>query len=158
LPIFSLSNLIAPAWRKETRTETPVTLVVIDIGSQTGWLSDEVRAEQSLRVRELLKQSSHSDLDVLLPKMGSTGAVELFFIVAITDGIGGDAISKRIREQFDGSEHFKQAGLTLSTSYRSLGTIKRNPIESIEALLERVAANIQTLMDQEISSRMVKNG
>jgi hypothetical protein len=158
LPIFSLSNLIAPALRKESRTETPLTLVVTEIGSQTGWLSDEVRAEQSLRVRELLQRSLHSELDVLLPKMGSAGAVELFFIVAITDGIGGDAISKRIREQFDGSEHLKQAGLTLSTSYRSLGAIKRNPIESIETFLEGVAANIQKLMDQEISSRMVKNG
>jgi hypothetical protein len=127
-------------------------------GSQTGWLSDEVRAEQSLRVRELLQRSLHSELDVLLPKMGSAGAVELFFIVTITDGIGGDAISKRIREQFDGSEPLKQAGLTLSTSYRSLGAIKRNPIESIETFLEGVATNIQKLMDQEISSRIVKNG
>jgi hypothetical protein len=72
--------------------------------------------------------------------MGSVGAIELFFIAAITVGIGGDAMSRRIREQFNGSEQFKQAGLTLSTSYRSLGTIKRNPIESIETLLERVAA------------------
>jgi signal transduction histidine kinase len=157
LPIFSLRNLIAPAWKKESRTETPLTLVVTEIGSQTGWLSDEVRAEQSSRVRELLQRSLHSDLDVLLPKMGSAGAVELFFIVAITDRIGGDAISKRIREQFDGSEHLKQAGLTLSTSYRSLGAIKRNPIESIEDFLEGVGAHIQELMDQEISSRMVKN-
>jgi signal transduction histidine kinase len=50
LPIFSLSILIALAWRREARTETPLTLVVIEIGSQTGWLSDEVRTEQSLRV------------------------------------------------------------------------------------------------------------
>jgi signal transduction histidine kinase len=158
LPIFSLPNLIAPAWRSESRAETPVTLIITEIGSQTGWLSEEVRAEQSLRVRELLQRSLHSDLDVLLPKMGSAGAVELSFIVAATDGIGGDAISKRIREQFEGSEHLQQAGLTISTSYRSLGPIKRNPIESIEAFLEKVGANIQELMDQEISSRMVTNG
>ena len=120
LPIFSLPKLIAPAFRKERRTERPITLVVTEIGSQTGWLSNEVRAEQSRGVRDLLQRCLHSDLDILLPKMGSAGAAELFFIVAITDEIGGEAISKRIREQLDSSEHLRQAGLTLSTSYRSL--------------------------------------
>ena len=115
-PIFSLPNLIAPAFRKERRAEGPITLVVTEIGSRTGWLSDEVRAEHSRGIRHLLQGCLHSDLDVLLPKMGFAGAVELFFIVAITDEIGGEAISKRIREQAVDCEHIEQAGLTLSTS------------------------------------------
>jgi hypothetical protein len=76
------------------------------MGSETGWLSDEVRAKQSHTVRDLLQRCLYSDLDVLLPKVGFAGAVELFFIVAITDGIGGEAISKRIRKQLD--EHIQQ--------------------------------------------------
>jgi signal transduction histidine kinase len=155
-PIFSLSNLIAPALRKEQRAESPITLVVTEMGSQTGWLSDEVRAEQSSRVRDLLRRCLYSDLDVLLPKMGFAGAVELFFIVASTDRIGGEAISKRIREQLD--DHIQQIGLTLSTSYRSLDAIKRNASESMEDFREKVATNIQELMNEEISSRMVENG
>ena len=158
LPIFSLPNLIAPALRKERHTESPITLVMTEIGSQTGWLSDEVRAEQSHGVRDLLQRCLHSDLDVLLPKMGFAGAAELFFIVAITDEIGGEAITKRIREQLDDCEHFQQAGLTLSTSYRSLEAIKRNASESMEDFLEKVATKIQELMNEEISSRMVRNG
>jgi len=156
LPIFSLPKLIAPAWTREKRTETPLTLVVAEIGSQTGCLSEEARAEQFPLVRELLQRCLHSDQDVLLPRMGS--AVNLFFIVAITDAIGGDAISKRIRGQFDGSEHLKQAGLTLSASYRSLGAIRRNATEPMEDFLEEVGAKLQKLMDEEESSRMVKNG
>src|SRR6202047_1555830 len=109
LPIFSLSKLIAPALTKEQRTESPITLVVTELGSQTGWLSDEVRAKESHTVRDLLQRLLYSDLDVLLPKVGFAGAVELFFIVAITDGIGGAAISKRIRERLD--EHIQQSGL-----------------------------------------------
>jgi len=158
LPIFSLANLIAPALRKQRRTEGPITLVVTEIGSQTGWLSDEVRAEQSHGVRDLLQRCLHSDLDVLLPKMGFAGAAELFFVVAITDRIGGEAITKRIQEQLDSCEHIQQAGLTLSTSYRSLEAIKRNASESMEDFLEKVATKIQELMDEEISSRMVRNG
>ncbi len=156
LPIFSLSKLIAPALRKEQRTESPITLVVTEMGSETGWLSDEVRAKQSHTVRDLLRRCLYSDLDVLLPKVGFAGAVELFFIVAITDGIGGEAISKRIRKQLD--EHIQQGGLTLSTSYRSLEAIKQNASESMEEYRKKVAINIQDLIHEEISSRMVENG
>jgi signal transduction histidine kinase len=155
LPIFSLPNLIAPAFRKEERANGPVTLVVTEIGSQSGWLSDDVRAEQSHGVREVLQRCLHSHLDVLLPKMGVAGAVELFFMVAITDAIGGEAISKRIREQLD--EHVQQAGLTLSTSYKSVAIAKRNSSESIEKPLEQLAAGIQELINVEISSRRMVN-
>jgi signal transduction histidine kinase len=158
LPVFSLPNLIAPAFRGEGRTEGPITLVVIEVGSQTGWLSDEMRRDQCREIRQLLRGSLYSDLDVILPKVGFGGAKELFFIVAVTDEIGGEAICKRIRKQLDGSEHIKQAGLTVSTSYRLLGAIKRNASESIEDFLKEAGAKLQTLVNEEISSRMVKNG
>jgi signal transduction histidine kinase len=157
-PIFSLPNLLVPAFRKDRGPESPITLVVTEIGSRTGWVSDEVRAEQCRAIPPLLQGCLHSDLDVLLPKMSFAGAVELFFIVAITDQIGGEAISKRIREQAVDSEHLGQAGLTLSTSYRSLDPIKRNACESMEEFLEKIATNIQDLMSEEIESRMVTNG
>ena len=53
-------------------------------------------------------------------------------------------------------EHLQQAGLTLATSYRSLEAIKRNPSESMEGFVDRVATNIQNLMDEELASRLVK--
>jgi hypothetical protein len=110
------------------------------------------------RIRELLRESLYSDLDILLPKMDAAGPGELFFIAAITDGIGGEAISNRIRRQLDGSARLRQAGLTHSTSYRSLAPIKQNSTESKEAFLERVATNIQELMNEEIMARQVRNG
>jgi signal transduction histidine kinase len=158
LPIFSLPRLIAPALRKERHKEGSVTLVLTEIGSQTGWPSDEVRAEHSHEVRDLLQRCLRGDQDVLLPKMGSIGAAELFFIVAITDRVGGEAITKRIREQLSGCEYIEQAALTFSTSYQSLEPIKRNASESTADFLEKVAAKIQTLIDKDISSRMVENG
>ena len=157
LPIFSLPNLIAPALKKERRAEGLVTLVVTEIGSRTGWLSEEVRAEHSHGVRGLLRKCIHSDLDVLLPRMNTAGGTELFFIVAVTDGIGGEAITKRIREQLDDCKNIRQAGLTFSISYRALEPIKRSPSESAEDYLERVAAEVQKHMDEEILSRMVAN-
>jgi len=158
LPVFSLPNLIAPALKRERQTEGPITLVVTEIGSQTGWLSEDVRAEQSQGVRDILQRCVHSDLDVLLPKMGPAGATELFFILAITDEIGGEAISKRIQERMNDFEYMQKAGLTTSTSYRSVEAIKRNARESMKDFAEKVANQIQELMNEEISSRMVNSG
>jgi len=158
LPVFSLRSLIAPAFRKGKRTEGPITLVVTEIGSQTGWLSDEVRAERSHGVCELLQRCLLSDLDVLLPKMGSAGAAELFFIVAITDRSGGEAIIRRIREQWEDVACIDRAGLTCSTYYRPLKAILRSPRESAEEGLERVAAGIQELINEEISARITNHG
>jgi signal transduction histidine kinase len=157
-PIFSLPKLLAPVFGEETQTERPVTLVVTEIGSQTGWLSNEVRADQCRGIRELLRGCLYSNLDVLLPKVDSAGPSELFFIVAITDGIGGGAICQRIRKQLDSSERLRQAGLTHSTHYRSLEAIKRNTTETKEDFLETVAANIQELMNEEASSKQVRSG
>jgi two-component sensor histidine kinase len=157
-PICSLPKLLAPAFSEEVCAERPITLVLTEIGSQTGWLSNEVRADQCRGIRELLRGSLYSDLDILLPKMDSAGPAELFLILAITDGIGGEAICKRIRRQLDSSDRLKQASLTHSTSYRSLKPMKQNSTESKEVFLERVATDIQEVMDEEISARQVLNG
>jgi signal transduction histidine kinase len=157
LPVFSLANLIAPAFQRETHTKGPFTLMVTEIGSQTGWLSEDVRSEQSQGVRDILQRCMHSDLDILLPKMGPAGATELFFILAITDEIGGEAIAMRIQLRMDDYEQKQQAGLTSSTSFRLVEAIKRGADESMKDFMEKVATQIQEVMDEEILSRMVKN-
>jgi signal transduction histidine kinase len=153
-PVFSLRNLLAPAFEK--KKQGPYTLVVTDLGSQGCWRSDETRAEQRRTIGQLLQGCLHSDSDVLLPKMDSTGQEELFFIAATTDQIGGEAICKRIRENLD--EHILRARLTLSTSYRVLGAIKRPTKEPLEEFHEQVTDEIQELMEEESSLRMVKSG
>ena len=117
-----------------------------------------MRAEQSQGVREILQRCVHSDLDVLLPKMGLSGETELFFILAITDEIGGAAIARRIQERMGGyDEHIQQAGLTTSTSYRSVEAIRRSTTESMKDFVEKVATQIQEIMNQEISLKMMNN-
>jgi signal transduction histidine kinase len=158
LPVFSLPRLIAPILGNEIPTGYFVILVVTELASQTGWLSDEVRAEHSQSVRDLLQPCLHPDLQVLLPKMGTAGAAELFFIVAVTYEIGGNAITGRIREQLDGSEYIRQAGLTCFTTYRSLEPIMRGPSESVEGFLGMVATGILRLIGEEFSARRINDG
>ncbi len=99
----------------------------------------------------------HGDLDILLPKMGVARATELFFILAVTGEIGGEAIAKRIQERMVEYEHAQQAGLTTSTSYH-VEAIQRHSSQSMEEFVDKVANQIQVLMDGEISSRMVNSG
>jgi signal transduction histidine kinase len=155
LPIFSLTNLIAPALRNDTRLEKSIVFVVTAIDSRNGWLSKEARAEPCQQVRDLLQRCLHSDLDVLLPKMGSVEGGELFFIVAAADEMGGEALTRRIREQLQRCEQIQQAGLTFSVYYRLLEL--NDPNQSTPDLVDRVAREIQEIVDQEISPRMVKN-
>jgi signal transduction histidine kinase len=157
LPVFSLSKLIAPALRRNRHMQG-VTLVVAELASQTGWLSDEVRAEHCQGVRDLLHRCLHADLDVLLPKMSSAGGAELFFMVAVTDAIGAEAILRRIREQFSIHRRTISSDLTLSVFFRSPDAIERGADESAEVFLEKASADIQTLMNEEISSRTVMGG
>jgi histidine kinase/DNA gyrase B/HSP90-like ATPase len=155
LPIFSLPKLIAPALLQDGLDKHAVTLIIAELASQTGWLSDEVRADYCHRVRDLLRRCLYSDLDILLPKMGFAGAAELFFIVAVADAKGSGSILKRIREQFNGRDDALQAGLTLSSSCRSLDALERNVGESDDVFLEKASTAIQTMMNEEISSRAV---
>jgi hypothetical protein len=98
----------------------------------------------------------NSKLDVLLPKMDSSGATELFVVAAVTDQIGGEAITKRIREKLNRSDEVLQADLTFSTCYWTLPAFQRNADESTESFVEKVAAKIQESIDKRSSSRMVK--
>jgi signal transduction histidine kinase len=158
LPIFSLPKLISPALLQEGRGKRSLTLIITELASRTGWLSGEARAEYCHSVRDLLRRCLYSNLDVLLPKMGPAGAAELFFTVVVTDTMGSESILKRIREQFNGRDDALQAGLTLSTSCRSLDALERNTGESADIFLEKASTAIQAMMNEEISSRMVGNG
>jgi signal transduction histidine kinase len=157
LPVFSLPDMVESVVRKARRNESPISFVVAQISSQGGWPSDELRAEHSQGIRDLLLRCLHSDLDVLLPKIGSAGAAELFFIVAVTDRIGGEAIIKRIQRRVDRSEYVKQAGLTVSISYQLLDAIETDAAESTDDCVARMSAQIQQLIDLELTSRKVPN-
>jgi signal transduction histidine kinase len=156
LPVFSLPRLMAPAFVGHKNSESQITLVSTEVGSRVGWLSEKVRAESSNWMRDVLQRCLNSKLDVLLPNMGSSGATELFVVAAVTDEIGGEAITKRIREKLQGSEEMRQADLTFSTCYWTLAPVQRNADESRESFVEKVTAKIQESIDERSCSRMVK--
>jgi signal transduction histidine kinase len=157
LPVFSLPNMIDAAVRQARRTASQISFVTIQVDCRTGWPSADLRAENSQGVRDLLQQCLHSDRDVLLPKIGSAGAAEVFFVVAVTDQIGAEAIIKRVRRRMARSEYLQHAGLTVSTSCRSLDAIDTGAAESIDDSVAKISGQLQGLIDSELISRQVAN-
>jgi hypothetical protein len=89
--------------------------------------------------------------------MGSSGSAELYFIVAATDASGADSLMRRIRQKFEERELQQQLGLVLSTSSHAI-IVPRGIRGTSKGVLEGVAATIQALVNEELSSRMVANG
>jgi len=158
LPVFSLAYLIAPSLSHGSHGKGSFTLVVTEVGSRSGWLSEAMRAEHAQKIRDLLRGCLHSQLDVLLPRLNSAGASELFFVVAFTDVSGAAAIGNRIQEQFASSESIQRANLTLSTSCRPIDPAEDSASEPAEVRVQKVTERIQEMLNEEILSRKVVHG
>ena len=158
LPVFSMRNLLAPALKRSGGVPTRLMLLVAQIDAPGGWLSDASRAEHSQSAREFLERCLQSDQDVLLPKMGSSGAAELYFVVAATDAAGADSLIRRIRQKFDERELHQKVGLVLSTSAHAIDVPGRDAGDLMGNSLDQVAATIQALVNEQLSSRMVASG
>jgi PAS domain S-box-containing protein len=154
LAISSMASLIEPAFRIERTSGDSIVLVVTEMASPSDWLSSGAGMEWSHQVRDILGRCMHSDWDVLLPKMGAALGTEFFFIVAVTDEIGGEAITRRIREKLCGCDQIREWGLTYSAWYRLLRPAIRNADELMEDYVERMAMKIQEMVDEEVSRKV----
>jgi signal transduction histidine kinase len=157
LPVFSLPDMVVSVVRKAKHKDSPLSFIVTEISARGGWLSNEARISHSQGIRELLLRCLHSDLDILLPRFGSAGATELFFILAVTDEIGGEAIIRRIRRRMDRSDYVQQAGLSVTSSYRSLGSVDADAIETLDGAVTKMSGQIQELVTYEFTSRITPN-
>jgi signal transduction histidine kinase len=157
LPIFSLAHVISPLLKNDDWPGDSVALVTIEIRATDGWLSKEAREEWSRDTRSLLERCVLPDLDVVLPKMESGGPGELFQVVAFADEIGVGVLTKRIREQFERLNHSKEAGLTLSTSYRLLEPFPTSANSPMNDLANGMAARIEDLIKSESLERTVQS-
>jgi signal transduction histidine kinase len=143
VPIFSLANWIGPLVTLYKNPGHVIALLLVEIGSREGWLSQDVRKEISNVARTVLQQCLRPDTDVLLPNMDSADVREHFFIVAYTQEHGAEIISERIRRQFQHCGQIQFADLTISVSHSFITPMSREINESTETFVERAATEIQ---------------
>jgi signal transduction histidine kinase len=137
LPVFSLDALIGPLLRNK------------------GWLSQEKRQEWSRESRTLIQSCLLPNLDLLLPKLNSGGGEEAFFVVVFADDKGAAVLAERIREQFGQFGTFTRSGLTLSLSYKFLGTTAFDPAASIKDTVGKMGARLAAQLKSEIHTRSI---
>ena len=157
VPIFSLGNLIGPLYRNEAWPADTVALMSVSVGSQDGWLSKEKREEWCRESRNLIQECLLPNLDVLLPKMDSGGAREVFLVVVFANEQGAAVVAKRIRGQFERFERFKQAGLMFSVSYQFLSPVPAVVRVSLEDHVGKMAARIGEAIQCELQTRSMQH-
>ncbi|HTR65619.1 MAG TPA: hybrid sensor histidine kinase/response regulator [Terriglobales bacterium] len=108
LPMFSLAKLLAPAITTQGRLREAVSLISVELAPR---ISPAVGNWREMRARclEVLRQCTLPDKDVLLPAMGSSGAGEIFLLVASADQTGAEVMMQRIGEQLERSPEVQSA-------------------------------------------------
>jgi signal transduction histidine kinase len=149
LPQFHLEEQIRLVVESAGQSGGPFTLLVVEMASRSGWLSNQARAQHGQALREDLQQCLYVDRHALLPRMGASGGVELFFVVAAGTEPEVRELAARIDRQISCNESLEPSGIRLSTS---LWFLKSG------GNLETLAAEVQQHVDQEISQRMVRDG
>ena len=155
LPVFSISNLIAPLLKNETWPAKSVALVMVEIRLLKALPSKESREKWIQEVLGLVQSCLMPNLDVLLPKMSSSGAGESLFVAAFADDKGASILADRILGQFERLPHLKQTGLTLSVSHNMLEPIPPGAGSPVEAIVTSMAAILEESIKSKISSEAI---
>jgi signal transduction histidine kinase len=127
----------------------PYTLLVAEMSFNAGWLPREARSRHGQAIREDLQQRLCPERHVLLPRMGASGGVELFFVVVAGTEPEVRELAARIDQQVSSNELLETSGIRLATSLWFLRSGSN---------VETLAAEVQQRIDQEISQRMVRDG
>ena len=155
LPIFSLAGLIESCFREDAHAQGPVNLIVVEMASRYGWLAEQERVEKSQTARAIVQQCLYPDRDVLLPKMCFTGGLEHYFVVAMTDNVGAEALTNRLEKQLKSQLNGHGADVHFKTSFRSLKSAGHRSGEPHSP--EKIAEKLKEIINQEVLSGMAKN-
>jgi len=155
LPVFSLSNSMAPLFKDAKWPAESVALLIVEGRSMDGWASRESQEEWSLEARRLLQRCLLPDLDVLLPKMSSSTEGERFFVAAFADERGASVLANRIRDQFERFPRLKQTDMSFSVSYSMLDQLPLDAGASIEDIVTSMATNLEESIKTQIQPEAV---
>ncbi|HZW94893.1 MAG TPA: hybrid sensor histidine kinase/response regulator [Candidatus Eremiobacteraceae bacterium] len=106
LPVYSLAKLLAPVISYQDRLRASFVLVRVDLTPVTNPPRGNWK-ETWQQCLEIVRRCIYLDKDLVLPPMGTSGAVETFFVVASTDLERSGIMTTRIREQLECVPDFK---------------------------------------------------
>jgi len=144
LPVYSLAKLLAPIVIHQGGLRPAFVLVRVELTP----LSNPPRGnwkETWQQALEILRRCVYLDKDLVLPRMGTSGAAETFFVVASTDLQQAGIMTARIREQLERVPDLKtKCTLTISTSPIELSPEK--PGETVEQTVQTLASGVTQMI------------
>jgi len=151
LPLYSLPKLLLPVISHLGRLRDSIVLVHVELTP----LSNSLRGswkETCQRCLELLRLCIHVDKDLVLPRMGTSGLVETFFVVASTgmDRIG--IMMDRIRGQVGALPQLKASGTLRVTAEPIPGPPAADP-RTLEQQVWGVADYVTEIIQQGLWNR-----
>ncbi len=109
LPLYSLAKLLLPVITHKGRLRDSLVLVRVELTPLSQSLRGSWR-ETCQQCLELLRLCIYVDKDLVLPRMGTSGPVETFFVVASTDMEKVKIMMDRIRSQIGALPKLKTSG------------------------------------------------
>jgi hypothetical protein len=144
LPTYSLAKLLAPVVTYENRMRPSFVLLRIELTP----LSNPPRGnwkETWQQCLEIVRRCVYLDKDLVLPPMGTSGAVETFYVVASTDLQRFGIMSTRIREQLERVPDLKtKCTLTITTTSIQLPAADRE--ESLDQQIQSLAGCVTQMI------------
>jgi signal transduction histidine kinase len=144
LPVYSLAKLLAPVITYENRLRPALVLVRVDLTP----LSNPPRGswkEIRQQCLEILRRCVYLDKDLVLSPMGTSGAVETFFVVASTDLQRSGIMTTRIREQLERVPALT-AKSTLTITTLPVELPSGNSVKALEQQVETVAGCVTQMI------------
>ena len=151
LPLYSLPKLLLPVISHLGRLRDSIVLVHVELTP----LSNSLRGswkETCRRCLDLLRQCIYVDKDLVLPRMGTSGLVVTFFVVASTgmDRIG--IMMDRIRDQVGALPQLKASGTLRVTAEPIPGPPASDP-RTLEQQVWGVADYVTEIIQQGLWSK-----
>jgi len=115
LPLYALANLLCPLITHQGSLRSDIVLVRVELTPLPNSLRGSWK-ETCQQCLELLRVCIYVDKDLVLPRMGTSGTAETFFVVASTDMTRVRIMMDRIRDQVGALPKLKASGLLRVTA------------------------------------------
>jgi len=151
LPLYSLAALLLPVISYRGRLREALVLVRVELTP----LSNSPRGswkETCQRCLDVLRLCIYVDKDLVLPRMGTSGRVENFFVVASTDMQRVGIMMDRIRDQVGALPQLKVSGTLRVTAEPILGPPADDP-RILEQQVWGVADHVTGIIQQGLWSK-----
>ena len=156
LPVYSLAKLLTPVATSQDRLRPAFVLVRVELAPLVNPPRGNWK-ETWQQCLETLRRCVYLDKDLVLPPMGTSGAVETFFVVASTSLELSAAMTTRIREQLERIPELK-AKCSLSVMAAALELPAAHPDETLEHQVQTLADVVTQSIMTSMERKQTRNG